>query len=98
MWHNARQRYLTVVVFVDAEQNAQIIGFASVIAKGEDLVIEHLFVQPEFRLRKVATQLIEGIHTEFPNKEIFASVYAFNSAAIKFYEKLFKLSSLVFRR
>ncbi len=81
-----------------AEYGSQIIGFASVLEKGDALVIEHLFVKPEFRLNKVATKLVESIFAKFPAKEIFTSVYAFNSEAIKFYEKLFKLSSLVFKR
>lgn len=81
-----------------AEDDSQIIGFASVLKKGDALVIEHLFVKPEFRLNKVATNLVESIFAKFPRNEIFASVYAFNSEAVQFYEKLFKLSSLVFRR
>lgn len=80
------------------EDEVQVIAFASVINKGESLLIEHLFVEPEFRLQKIATKLIEAILSKFPNKEIFASAYAFNTDAIQFYQKLFKLSSLVFKK
>ncbi|MCC5833089.1 MAG: GNAT family N-acetyltransferase [Chlamydiales bacterium] len=80
-----------------AEKELQIIAFASVISKGDKLVIEHLYVEPAFRLKKIATKIVDKILAEFPNKEIFASVYAFNSEAIKFYEKTFSLSSLIFK-
>lgn len=78
--------------------HSQIIGFASVLKRKEALMIEHLYIQPEFRHKKIATKVVESIFEKFPNQEIFASVYAFNSEAIKFYGNLFELSSLVFKR
>ena len=81
-----------------AEQNSQMIGFASVLKKGDALIIEHLFVKPEFRLNHIGKELVESIFSKFPTIEIFASVYAFNYGAIHFYEKFFNLSSLIFRR
>ncbi|MBS0622705.1 MAG: GNAT family N-acetyltransferase [Verrucomicrobia bacterium] len=81
-----------------AEDRSQIIGFASVVKRKDALVIEHLYVEPEFRHQKVATKIVEKIFEKIPDKEIFASVYAFNSPAIKFYDQLFELSSLVFKR
>ncbi len=81
-----------------AEFQSQIIGFASILKRKESLLIEHLYVQTEFRHKKIGTKMVEDIFKHFPDKEIFASVYAFNSEAIKFYDSLFKLSSLVFKK
>jgi len=81
-----------------AEYNSQIIGFASAIKRKDALMIEHLYIQPGFRRKHLATKLVEKIFEKFPDKEIFASVYAFNSDAAKFYGKKFELSSLVFRK
>lgn len=80
-----------------AEGDSQIMGFASVIHKNEKLWIEYLYVQPECRLKKVGAQITKKIFESFPDKEIFASVYAFNDDAIKFYKKMFVLSSLIFK-
>lgn len=81
-----------------AERDSQIIGFASVIKKEKALVIEHLYVKPEYRHKKVGTQIIENIFSAFSDQEIFTTAYAFNDAAINFYVNLFELSSLVFKK
>lgn len=81
-----------------AERDSQIIGFASVIKKEKGLVIEHLYVKAEYRHKKVGTQIIENIFSAFPDQEIFTTAYAFNDVAINFYDNLFELSSLVFKK
>jgi ribosomal protein S18 acetylase RimI-like enzyme len=81
-----------------AESHSQIIGFASVLKCKDALMIEHLYVQPKARHKKIGTKIVERIFEKFPQQEIFASVYAFNSDAIKFYQSIFELSSLVFKR
>lgn len=80
------------------EDLGKIIAFASVIKKGESLVIEHLYVQKEHRYHGIATSLVNFIFEQFPDDDIFVSVYAFNQDAIKFYEKFFSLSSLIFKK
>ncbi len=84
--------------FFYAVINSEIIGFASVFKRKDALIIEHLYVQPDARHKKIGTKIIESIFEKFPQQEIFASVYAFNSEAIKFYQSVFELSSLVFKR
>lgn len=81
-----------------AEKNSQIVGFASVIKKGDSLLIEHLFVEPKFRHQNIATQIVEKIFDSFPDKEIFTTAFAFNKEAIEFYKCFFELSSVVFRK
>lgn len=81
-----------------AENNSQILGFASILIKENSLVIEHLYVKPEFRHNKIGTEIIENIFSAFPDKEIFTTAYAFNTQAINFYDNFFELSSLVFKR
>ncbi|PJD96485.1 MAG: hypothetical protein CK425_05805 [Parachlamydia sp.] len=81
-----------------AKFHSQIVGFASVLRKKESFMIEHLYILPEHRHKKIATKIVESIFKKFLNQEIFASVYAFNSEAIEFYKALFELSSLVFKR
>ncbi len=81
-----------------AKQDSQIIAFASVIPKEGYVLIEHLFVDPLFRRKKVATLLIDRICKDFMNKELRVSVYAFNTEAIAFYERAFALSSLIFKK
>ena len=80
-----------------AEQDTQILGFASVVQKNEKYWIEWLYVAPEFRLKKVATKLCQHIFAHYLEKEVFVSVQAFNHEATKFYQKLFILSSLTFK-
>ena len=48
------------------EIGSQIVGFASVLKKENALVIEHLYVKPEFRLKRVGAELIEHIFQSFP--------------------------------
>ena len=81
-----------------AKIHNQIVAFASVLKKKDALIIEYLFVLPEYRHKKIGTKLVKNIFAKFPNQEIFVSVYAFNEEAIKFYEPLFALSSLVFKK
>jgi GNAT superfamily N-acetyltransferase len=81
-----------------AEHGSETIGFASVLKRKEALIIEHLYVRPEFRQQKIGTRLVQFIFDYFPEREIFASAYAFNGDAIQFYAKLFEPSSLVFKR
>lgn len=81
-----------------AEKNSQIVGFASVIKKGDSLLIEHLFVEPKFRHQNIATKIVMKIFDSFPEKEIFTTAFAFNKDAINFYKSFFELSSMVFRK
>lgn len=78
--------------------NSQIIGFASVSKRKDALMIEHLYVQPDARHKKIGTKIVQCIFEKFPKQEIFVSVYAFNSNAIKFYQSIFELSSVVFKK
>lgn len=78
--------------------NHEIIAFASVAKKSRHLFIEHFFVKPEFRHKKVGSELIDRIFEKFPSQDIYTSVYPFNKGAISFYEKKLRLSSLIFKR
>ena len=81
-----------------AQNGSEVVAFASLLNKENALVLEHLFVKPEYRLQSIATTLIKNIFEEFSDREIFTTAYAFNSQAIKFYSNFFELSSLVFKK
>ena len=66
------------------ENDSHMIGFAAVINHGDALFIKYLFVLPEYRRRQLATRLVREIFSKFPDKEILATVYAFNADAVKF--------------
>lgn len=81
-----------------AQFNENFVGFATVSKKAHSLMIDHLYVESAFRHKHVGTKLVTCIFDTFQGQDIFTSVYAFNAEALNFYQTLFEMSSVVFKR